>query len=126
MSSFIGEHQYLTAWLVYLAAGFVFCLWWWRLTAGIRYIILRDLLRGPAVVFIGTPWFASNAWETLAPAALVALMDLLWGDPANGTASLLILALATLFMILVVIVRWRLRRRPAPVASRFGLGGRGA
>ena len=114
MSIISSVDGYHLAWAVYLAAGLLASLVWWRATRRFRHQGWRDLLRGLAVVMIFTPWYASNTHEHFAPATMVVVMDLLLGDPANGLAGSLVLLAATAVMLLVLLVRrlisgWHIR-----------------
>ncbi|MBT4161958.1 MAG: hypothetical protein HOC70_06905 [Gammaproteobacteria bacterium] len=111
MDDFITEYQYLIAWGIYIGFGFLFCLFWWKITSGFRHAGWKDLLRGITVVVIFTPWYVSAAREHAAPAAVVVALDLMLGSTDNGLAGSLALLVATAIMLMLLIVR-RLRGRP--------------
>ena len=111
MNEFINSYEYPLAWSVYLAAGAVFCLAWWKITAALGHSGWRDLLRGLSVVLIFTPWFVSDAHEYLAPASMVVMMDLLVGSTDNGLKGSLMLLLVLAVMLATLLVRYLLRRR---------------
>ena len=105
MDDFITEYQYLIAWGIYIGFGFLFCLFWWKITTLVFHRGWRELLRGISLVVIYTPWFTSDAHEHLAPAVVVVLMDALLGASDNGLAGSLALLLATAAMLAMLIGR---------------------
>lgn len=111
MDQLIAKYEYLLAWSAYLAAGALFCLFWWKLTSSLNHGGWRDLLRGLVLVVIFTPWFANDSHETFAPAFIVVLMDLLLGSTDNGLAASLALLITTAIMLAALIARrFRLSR----------------
>lgn len=105
-------HAHQLAWSLYLAAAAVFYVIWHLLTSRLRQRGLRDFLRGLALVCSLTPWYATAAREHLAPAALVAVMDLGLGDPNNGLLALLALAATTAIMALLLLARRLIMGKP--------------
>lgn len=105
MNAFIDEYQYVVAWLVYLLAGFAFCVFWWRVTRMLGRTAWRDLLRGLALACIFTPWFTGDSHEHMAPAFVVVAMDFLLGSSDNGVAGSIVLLVATALMLLALLVR---------------------
>jgi hypothetical protein len=112
MDAFIGEYQHVIAWMTYVFAGVVFCIFWWKLTRVIHHGGWRDLLRGLVLVAIYTPWYIGESHEHVAPAAMVLAMDLLLGSSSNGLAASLALLIAAALMLIVLIIR-RLQARRA-------------
>ncbi len=115
-NQFVSEYQHHVAGVIYLLAAIGFCLYWWRLTGGLRHRGWRDLFRGIAIVVIFTPWYVSDAHDFYAPAVLVVMMDLLLGNEANGLAASLALLMATAVMLAALIIR-RFLRRPVSAAD---------
>jgi len=105
MNEFIDQYQYVLAWSVYISSGFIFSLFWWRITRLVRHRGWRELLRGISLVVIYTPWFTSEAQEHLAPAIVVVLLDLLVGFSDNGVSGSLALLLASAAMLAGLIGR---------------------
>jgi hypothetical protein len=110
MESIVSEYEYTIAWTVYVVAGVMFCLFWWKMTSLLNHAGWRDLLRGIVLVVIYTPWFAGDPREHFAPATLVVLMDLLLGSTENGLAASLALLIATALMLAALIVKRLLKR----------------
>ena len=105
MDAFIGQYQYSIAWGVYLGAGVLFSLFWWKLTSRITHSGWRDLLRGVALVVIFTPWYAGDAHEHFAPAIVIVLLDLILGSTDNGLTGSLALLVATALMLAALIAK---------------------
>lgn len=114
MNDFIDQYQYVLAWSVYVAAGLVFCVFWWKVTSFIKHDGWRDLFRGIALVMMYTPWFSDASHEHYAPAIVIAFMDFLIGGTDNGLAASLVLLVATALMLAALITRRVLARRTAP------------
>ena len=111
MNAFVDAYEYHIAWSVYLCAGLVFCVCWWKVTGYLRHQGWRELYRGLAVVIMFTPWYVSDAREHLAPAVMVAAMDLLIGSSDNGLVGSLVLLVAIALMLAALIARQLIRRR---------------
>jgi len=111
-SAVIENWDYVAAWIVYLVAGGGIALIFWRLSAGMRQVALRDLLRWILLVLIFTPWYAGPAYDFLAPAAAVLMFDVLLNESESGFASGIVLLVLILLVILALIVRelWRGRK----------------
>lgn len=110
MDDFISQYQYHVAWTIYLASGSVFSLACWRLTDRMRHTGWRDLIRGVVLVLIYTPWYVSEAREYVAPAAMVAAMDLLVGGTDNGLAGSVAILCAMAAMLTFLIGKRVIRR----------------
>ena len=120
MSEFISAREYQLAWMVYLSAGLAFSAIWWRLVRKLPSAVLSELLLGLAVVAIFTPWYASERQEHLAPAIMVAVLELLFGGTPgsmkNGVSSIAVMLAAMLAMLVYLVIRHlrRPRSRPTP------------
>ncbi len=104
--------EYVLAWSVYVIAGGGCCLVWWKLTSLIRNRGWREILRGLCFVLIFTPWYAGDTAEFYAPAVVVLLMDVLLEGTASGLKGGVALLVSTFLMLLVLVARELLRRRP--------------
>lgn len=107
-------HEYLIAWTIYVVAGMGCCVVWWKITAAIaRNRLLRDFMRGLAVVAIFTPWYASPAGLHYAPASVVLLMDVFLKGARGGLKGGIALLFMLFVMLLIITLRqiiWRPRR----------------
>lgn len=103
----IMSHEYFAPWVIYIVAGIGCCVVWWKITGRlVRIRLLRDLLRGIAVVAVFTPWYATPAAEHYAPASVVLLMDVLLEGAKGGLKG----GLALLFMLFVMLLVLALRQ----------------
>ena len=63
--------------LIYLTAGVVFFLLFWRLVNVLKFELPVYMFRGLIASLIFTPWFINLQETTLAPALMVAILDLI-------------------------------------------------
>ena len=107
-------HEYAVAWTIYVVSGTGICVVWWKLTARyIPYQLLREFVRGLAVVAIFTPWFTTPGGHHYAPASLVLLIDLTLQGARGGLKGGVALLFMLFVMIAIMILRrlnWRSRR----------------
>ena len=73
----ITQNEILLISLIYLTAGVVFFLLFWRLISFLKFELLVYLFRGLLASLIFTPWFINLQESTLAPALIVAMLDLI-------------------------------------------------
>ena len=107
--------EYIIAWSVYFLSG-IGCSWvWWKLTSGMRNRGWRDVLRGIVLVLIFTPWYTGDDIRIYAPAFLILAMDLLLEGAESGLQGGVALMFSSFFVLLVLVVRLYLYRRPKPV-----------
>lgn len=111
MDTSIDQYQYVIAWFVYVVAGLVFCICFWKLTADLKHTGWRDLARGALLVMIYTPWFSDETHEHLAPALVVIFMDFLLGGSGTGLAASLGLLVMAGLMLAALLARRMLTRR---------------
>lgn len=69
------QSEYLYGWLFYLLGVVLVMGCWWYLTAGIRFRLVRTLLRVLGLIFFLVPWYASSDMDYLAPAWLIAAFE---------------------------------------------------
>ena len=73
----ITQNDILLISLIYLTAGVVFFLLSWRLISILKFELLVYMFRGLLASLIFTPWFINLQESTLAPALIVAMLDLI-------------------------------------------------
>ena len=73
----ISQNDILLINLVYLTAAVVFFLLPWRLISVLKFELIVYMLRGLLASLIFTPWFINLQETTLAPALMVAMLDMI-------------------------------------------------
>ena len=73
----ITQNDILLISLIYVTAAVVFFLLFWRLISVLKFELLVYMLRGLLASLIFTPWFINLQESTLAPALIVAMLDLI-------------------------------------------------
>ena len=73
----ITQNDILLINLVYLTAAVVFFVLLWRLISVLKFELLVYILRGLLASLIFTPWFINLQETTLAPALMVAMLDMI-------------------------------------------------
>lgn len=112
---FLEQHEYVVAWTVYVLAGTGCMIVWWKITARLSMQLVRDFLRGMAIILVFVPWYAGDSPEFFAPAIVVLLMDVLLEDTKSGARGGAVLMIALVAMLIVLLFREiRRKRRPTP------------
>lgn len=106
-------YGYLTSWAIYLAAGTLCYVLFYRATRWIRPKLLANLLRAVIFALIYTPWTVATDQDLMAPAVMVILLDMITVGPDAFVRALVPLVLAMLLAVAVAIG-----------VSLFGRGGR--
>ena len=73
----ITQNEILLISLIYLPAAVVFFVLLWRLISVLKFELLVYILRGLLASLIFTPWFINLQETTLAPALMVAMLDMI-------------------------------------------------
>ena len=73
----ITQNDILLISLIYLIAGVVFFLLFWRFISILKIELLVYMFRGLLASLIFTPWFINLQETTLAPALMVAMLDMI-------------------------------------------------
>lgn len=100
--------SYLIAWLIYLAAAAGICIIWWKLSNNWKPVFVTQLSRYLLVVFLLTPYFSDPTQNKLAPAWLVVMFELVFGDKAvagKAAMPLVLLAIAAVLFAYFKTVR---------------------
>lgn len=111
----LGIYGYLTSWAIYLAAGTLCYVLFYRATRWIRPRLVANLLRGIMIALIYTPWTVATDQNLMAPAVIVIPLDMITQGPDAFVRAMVPLVLAVLLAILVatgISLFNRGRRRP--------------
>jgi hypothetical protein len=73
----ITQNDILLISLIYLTAAVVFFLLFWRFISILKIELLVYMFRGLLASLIFTPWFINLQESTLAPALMVAMLDMI-------------------------------------------------
>ena len=73
----ITQNVILLISLIYVTSGVVFFLLIWRLICVLKFELLVYMLRGLLASLIFTPWFINLQEATVAPALMVAMLDMI-------------------------------------------------
>lgn len=88
-----NESEYQMVWLIYLAAAAIGWLVWWKMTRWIRWWFVREPLQLLMAVLLFTPATVEPVSGEMAPAAIIWLLDTLFGTGDNQGRMLAELAL---------------------------------
>lgn len=95
---------YLIAWIAYLFAAAGCCVIAWRVLHRWLARDLAILLEALLVALLFTPWYVLPEQETMAPAFIVFLMDVITIDLEAGVRAFVPLIMSMLLALLVAIV----------------------
>jgi len=73
----VNIYGYLTSWAIYLVAGTLCYVLFYRATGIIRTKPLANALRGIMIALIYTPWYVSPDQNLMAPAVIVIPLDMI-------------------------------------------------
>ena len=70
-------YGYLTAWAVYLTAGTICYVLFYKATGVIGIKLIANILRAIMLALIYTPWYVAADEDLMAPAVIVILLDII-------------------------------------------------
>lgn len=73
----LNIYGYLTSWAIYLVAGTICYVLFYRATAAIRPKTLANVLRGIMFALIYTPWYIAADNDLMAPVLMVITLDMI-------------------------------------------------
>ena len=94
--------EYTIAWGLYLLAGTGLCIIWWRMTRDMRLVVVRQIIRGMALVLVFTPWHSSESATDYAPATIIFVFEVIFesSDRVFGSVYALIASLCLMLVFL--------------------------
>lgn len=101
---------YLTGWGIYLAAGLVCYLLFYRLTSAIHYKPLANSLRAILLALMFTPWYVAPDQDLMAPALMVMLLDMISKGGTAFIRALVPLLLALLLALTIALTAGLVKR----------------
>jgi hypothetical protein len=90
----LNIYGYLTSWAIYLAAGTVCYILFYKATGHIRLKSLANVMRGMMIALIYTPWYVSETQDLMAPAVIVIPLDIITVGGDSFVRALVPLSLA--------------------------------
>ena len=106
--------EMVVAWVVVAVAGLATLAGIFMLTRAIPIPWVRSLLRCLAAVWLMLPWRIEAVDGYYAPAYIVAIFEGLFRADGNPRPALIILALATAFVVLIFLIAGAFRWARAP------------
>ena len=108
-------NSYITAWLIYLFAAGVISFAAWRMTR-LWPVVAQYLLRVVLLTLLFTPYYSDPQQHKFAPAILVCLFELVFGDSATGLKAGVPLLVLLIVSIVAVLFHVLSRRPKKPLA----------
>ncbi|MDP2379464.1 MAG: hypothetical protein Q8M35_03055 [Pseudohongiella sp.] len=101
----VGIYGYLTSWAIYLIAGTLCYVLFYKATGVIGFKPLANTLRAIMLVLIYTPWYVAADKDLMAPAVMVIMLDLITvgGDSFIRAMVPLLLALAAAVLLVWIV-----------------------
>ncbi|MGJ8689307.1 MAG: hypothetical protein ACSHXZ_07270 [Gammaproteobacteria bacterium] len=96
-------YDYIVGWAVYLAAGTLCYMIFYRFTGVIKIKPIANSLRAILIALMFTPWYVSPEADLLAPALMVIMLDLVTVGGTTFVRALVPLSLAIVFAIVVAL-----------------------
>ncbi|MES3006384.1 MAG: hypothetical protein V4751_01295 [Pseudomonadota bacterium] len=93
--------DYLIGWAIYIAAGAICYIIFYRFTGSIGFKPLANSLRAILIAIMFTPWYISPEEDLLAPAIIVMMLDLI---TVGGTSFVRAMVPLTMAIVLAVFV----------------------
>ncbi|MDO9318788.1 MAG: hypothetical protein Q7V56_11380 [Gammaproteobacteria bacterium] len=96
-------YDYLIGWTIYIAAGALCYIIFYRFTGILRFKPLANALRAVLIAVMFTPWYVSAEDDLLAPAIIVMALDLVTIGGTSFVRAMVPLTLAVLFAVVVAL-----------------------
>lgn len=95
--------DYVAGWAVYIAAGAICYMIFYRFTGAIKFKPLANSLRAILIALMFTPWYVSPEADLLAPALMVIMLDMVTLGGSAFVRALVPLSMAIVFAVVVAI-----------------------
>lgn len=116
-------YDYIVGWAVYITAGTLCYMIFYRFTGVIKIKLIANSLRAILIALMFTPWYVTPEEDLLAPALMVIVLDLVTIGDTTFVRALVPLTLAIVFAILIALsvplIKRLFRRadkKPAPLS----------
>lgn len=98
----VDIYGYLASWAIYLTAGTVCYVLFYKATGIIGLKVLANTLRAIMLVLIYTPWYVAADKDLMAPAVIVILLDMITVGGDSFIRAMVPLLLALLSAVVLV------------------------
>ena len=96
-------YDYIAGWAVYIAAGALCYMIFYRFTGAIKFKPLANSLRVILIALMFTPWYVSPEADLLAAALMVMMLDMVTLGGSAFVRALVPLSMAIAFGVLVTL-----------------------
>ncbi|MCB1648226.1 MAG: hypothetical protein H7A05_02345 [Pseudomonadales bacterium] len=96
-------YDYIAGWAIYLFAGTLCYMIFYRFTGRIRSKPLANTLRAVLIALMFTPWYVGPEADLLAPALMVMLLDMITVDTSAFIRAFVPLILSLVFCVLLAL-----------------------
>ena len=96
-------YDYIAGWAVYIAAGALCYMIFYRVTGAIKFKPIANCLRVILIALMFTPWYVSPEEDLLAPALMVMMLDMVTVGGSAFVRALVPLSLAIMFGVIVTL-----------------------
>jgi len=102
--------DYLIGWGIYIVAGIICYMIFYRFTGLIKYKLLANCLRALLFAVIFTPWYIAPDQDLMAPALMVIVLDMVTVGGASFVRALVPLTLAMILALFIALTGKFLKR----------------
>lgn len=113
-------YDYIVGWAVYIVAGALCYMIFYRFTGVIKIKAIANTLRAILLALMFTPWYVSPEADLLAPALMVMMLDMVTQGGTAFIRALVPLSISIVFAIFIALsgsLIKRLLRRPEKQAT---------
>lgn len=96
-------NDYIAGWAIYLFAGTICYMIFYRFTGGIKSKPVANTLRAILIALMFTPWYVSPEADLMAPALMVVMLDMVTVDTSAFVRAFVPLVLSIAFCVLLAL-----------------------
>ncbi|MCP5357236.1 MAG: hypothetical protein H7A06_03735 [Pseudomonadales bacterium] len=114
-------YDYIAGWAIYLTAGTLCYMIFYRFTGGIKSKPIANTLRAILIALMFTPWYVAPEADLMAPALMVMMLDIITVGTSAFVRAFVPLVLSIAGCVLLALsgtaLKLMLSRRSKPTAS---------
>lgn len=107
----LDRQDYLIGWAIYIVAGILCYMIFYRFTGVIRFKPIANSLRAILLALMFTPWYVSPEEDLMAPALMVMMLDLITQGGTTFVRAMVPLSLS-LCAAVIIGLSWGLLKLP--------------